>query len=42
MKLAGSMQDDEFPWGKADGAHSWHEGDDGMSIQPIVMRFSQK
>jgi hypothetical protein len=33
MKLAGSMQDDEFPWGKADGAHSWHEGDDGMSIK---------
>jgi hypothetical protein len=27
------MQDDEFPWGKADGAHSWHEGDNGMSIK---------
>ncbi|CAM6014243.1 unnamed protein product [Sphagnum balticum] len=33
---AGSeLRDDEFPWGKADGAHSWHEGDDGTFMEGI-------
>ncbi|KAJ7524953.1 hypothetical protein O6H91_17G029200 [Diphasiastrum complanatum] len=31
----GEGQEDLFPWGKADGAHSWHEGDDGTFIEGI-------
>jgi hypothetical protein len=27
--FSGKLQEDLFPYGKADGAHTWHEGDDG-------------
>jgi hypothetical protein len=28
-QTAGEDMEDVFPFGKADGAHTWHEGDDG-------------
>uniref|UniRef100_A0A7I4C6K0 Uncharacterized protein n=1 Tax=Physcomitrium patens TaxID=3218 RepID=A0A7I4C6K0_PHYPA len=28
-QTAGEDMEDLFPFGKADGAHTWHEGDDG-------------
>ncbi|KAG0607516.1 hypothetical protein M758_8G034100 [Ceratodon purpureus] len=35
----GEDNEDNFPYGKADGAHSWHEGDDGTWWEGIKEVF---
>ena len=33
--LCGKWQEDLFPYGEADGAHSWHEGQDGKLVMEL-------
>lgn len=38
MFFSGQPQEDMFPYGKADGAHSWHEGEDGKLVTELHFR----